>query len=172
MLLVTNEKKLSAVTDAMTASSTVPAKIPGIPTVQLSGSTLQPAAMVFRNLTWPWITFGGGNRTGVHRRRVPGAGEAAGGGLEPHDAAQRRRHPDGTCGTSTHGGIVQRRCKLKEKKILRRTAWPQHVPPPSTPRATGQRPAQTTAAEPLEEPPAILPALYGFLADLQRQTVV
>ena len=42
-----------------------------------------------------------------------------------------------------------------------------HLPPPSTPSATGQRPAQTTAAEPLEEPPATLLALYGFLVDLQ-----
>lgn len=41
-----------------------------------------------------------------------------------------------------------------------------HAPPPSTPSATGQRPAQTTAAEPLEEPPAIVLALYGFLVDL------
>lgn len=41
------------------------------------------------------------------------------------------------------------------------------APPPSTPRATGQSPADTTAADPLEEPPAILVGLYGFLVALQ-----
>lgn len=42
-------------------------------------------------------------------------------------------------------------------------------PPPSTPRATGHSPAQTAAADPLEEPPATLPALYGFLVDLHAR---
>jgi len=117
--------------------------------------------------------FGGSSRTGGASPAIPGAGEAAGGGLEPHDAAQRRRHPDGTCGTSN--AWRHRSASLhveRRKKNLRRRSRPPHVPPPSTPRATGQRPAQTTAAEPLEDPPAILPALYGFLVDLQRQTVV
>lgn len=40
------------------------------------------------------------------------------------------------------------------------------VPPPSTPRATGQSPAATTAADPPEEPPVILPGSYGFLVAL------
>jgi len=40
------------------------------------------------------------------------------------------------------------------------------VPPPSTPSATGHNPADTTAADPLEEPPAILLALCGFLVAL------
>lgn len=31
------------------------------------------------------------------------------------------------------------------------------LPPPSTPRATGHNPAETTAADPLEEPPVTLP---------------
>jgi hypothetical protein len=44
-------------------------------------------------------------------------------------------------------------------------------PPPSTPSATGQSPAQTTAADPLDEPPATLPTLYGFLVDLHTITV-
>lgn len=30
-----------------------------------------------------------------------------------------------------------------------------YLPPPSTPRATGHNPAETTAADPLEEPPVI-----------------
>lgn len=41
------------------------------------------------------------------------------------------------------------------------------VPPPSTPRATGQSPEDTTAADPLEEPPAIFVGSYGFLVALQ-----
>nr|ACR35514.1 unknown [Zea mays] len=86
----------------MSASSTVPARIPGIPTVQLSGRT--PA---------------------LERRPAVGLNPTT-----PHSAAGIRTEP-----------------------------------PPSTPSATGQRPAQTTAAEPLEEPPAIVLALYGFLVD-------
>uniref|UniRef100_A0A0A9CE47 Uncharacterized protein n=1 Tax=Arundo donax TaxID=35708 RepID=A0A0A9CE47_ARUDO len=86
----------------MRASSTVPAKIPGIPTVQFSGRT--PA---------------------LERRPAVGLKPTT-----PHSAAGIRTEP-----------------------------------PPSTPRATGQRPAQTTAAEPLEEPPETLLTLYGFLVD-------
>lgn len=41
------------------------------------------------------------------------------------------------------------------------------LPPPSTPRATGHNPEATTAADPLEEPPAILLRSYGFLVALQ-----
>lgn len=41
------------------------------------------------------------------------------------------------------------------------------LPPPSTPRAAGHNPADTTAAEPLEEPPVTLLVLYGFLVALQ-----
>ena len=41
------------------------------------------------------------------------------------------------------------------------------LPPPSTPRATGHNPADTTAADPLEEPPVILLGSYGFLVALQ-----
>ena len=101
MLLVTNEKKLSAVTDAMTASSTVPAKIPGIPTVQLSGSTLQPAAMVFRNLTQPWITEAESSlvaaaERGAHRRQYPALERRPAVGLNPttpHSAAGIRTEP-------------------------------------------------------------------------------
>lgn len=37
-----------------------------------------------------------------------------------------------------------------------------YLPPPSTPRATGHSPAQTTAADPLDEPPEILFGSYGF----------
>ena len=84
------------VTDAMRASSTVAAKIPGIPTVQFSGSTLHPApppaAAMSATPPRKLHADGGGGR----RACVPGVGEAAGGGLEAHDAAQRRRHPDGT----------------------------------------------------------------------------
>lgn len=43
------------------------------------------------------------------------------------------------------------------------------IPPPSTPRAIGHSPADTSDADPLEEPPAILLVLYGFLAGLQSK---
>ena len=44
-----------------------------------------------------------------------------------------------------------------------------NIPPPSTPRATGHSPADTTAADPLEEPPAILSVSYGFLVGLRKK---
>jgi hypothetical protein len=70
-------------------------------------------------------------------RHVPGVGEAAFGGLEAHDAAQRGGHPDG--------------------------------PAPVHAQRDG---AQTTAADPLDDPPATLPTLYGFLVDLHTITEV
>ena len=45
------------------------------------------------------------------------------------------------------------------------------LPPPSTPRATGHNPAATTAADPLEEPPAILLMSYGFLVALHKSLI-
>lgn len=41
------------------------------------------------------------------------------------------------------------------------------LPPPSTPSAAGHNPEDTTAADPLEEPPATLERSYGFLVALQ-----
>lgn len=41
------------------------------------------------------------------------------------------------------------------------------IPPPSTPSATGHRPAATTAAEPPDDPPENLLLSYGFLEALQ-----
>ena len=40
-----------------------------------------------------------------------------------------------------------------------------YLPPPSTPSATGQRPAQTAAAEPLDEPPETRPGVWGVLGE-------
>ena len=38
-------------------------------------------------------------------------------------------------------------------------------PPPSAPTATGQRPAPTVAAEPLDEPPVTWPGSWGLRAE-------
>lgn len=57
-------------------------------------------------------------------------------------------------GTARHdSAIVAGRSLKLESEVLERA----HAPPPSAPRATGQRPAQTAAADPLDEPPDTLP---------------
>jgi len=95
---------------------------------------------------------------------APGVGEAAGGRLEPDDAAERRRHAHGPWNRAQNGtsssvtyhsdpAATTERKKLKEARVLLL------LPPPSAPRATGQSPAQTAAADPPEEPPETLPTL-------------
>jgi hypothetical protein len=77
-------------TDATSASSTVAAKIPGIPTVQFNGRSLSKQQ---QRVTRPIVCY---------RKYVsvigdePGVGEPPYGGLEADDAAERGRHPNGS----------------------------------------------------------------------------
>jgi hypothetical protein len=101
----------------MRASSTVPAKIPGIPTVQLSGSTLQQqqasdgvqksdVAVGYGSRE----LFGGGNRTGCIVGAYPALERRPAVGLNPttpHSDAGIRTEPAAQARTASFSVIAR-----------------------------------------------------------------
>lgn len=139
------------------ASSTVPASIPTIPTVQFRGRTL------WKHDHREWKRWKMNHLLLECKVMYPWWGIRPKVGFKPIT-------PQRAAGILTEPIIIYYAtldCGRKRSHL----GFPNcsKLPPPSTPSATGHSPAATTAADPLEDPPAILVVSYGFLTVLSRE---